>query len=375
MLPTTSIVSTNESSVPVAARAETLGNRKYFPEMDALRSFAVALTLVAHLFPAVGWMLVPYSWYGVDIFFTISGFLITLTLLRSRDGGLSKSKEVRHFFIRRFLRLFPIYYLFLLFFFLAWKFGNLHMWRPEYGPYFFGYAANFYFYQHTLGAAPGYSHLWSLSIEEQFYLVWPWLILFIRVQRLLPVIIFFVVFGVAAHGLGGRLGDVRLLPIGNFHTLGIGALLAWLHYFKADSAIYKGLVLFRSSGAAASLIWLLLMLFYVTDTHPLLEIVRQLALMTTTFFLVLLSIHGWPKPFQLITRSSVLQYFGQISYGIYLYHMPIPILLGIFMTKMGVLISSPMLHLTILVAITVLVSAVSFRFIEKPFLKLKALFQ
>lgn len=374
MLPTTTVAPTTElaASQQVAQSATGL---TYFPEMDALRTFAVGLTLVAHFFPAVGWMLVPYSWYGVDIFFSISGFLITLTLLRTRDADIPRGREVRHFFIRRFLRLFPIYYLFLLFFVFAWKFAHLQMWKPEYGPYFFGYAANYYFYQHTLGVAPGYSHLWSLSIEEQFYLLWPWLLLFIRgSQTLLFTIVAFILCGLVMHGLGDRLGDVRLLPFGNFHTLGAGALLAWLYHSHRQSALYRFLLRYKGWLTAISFSVLMLLLFYIEGKNSMLSVLRQLALMATTFFLVLLSVHGWTQPFQLCSRSKAVQYLGRISYGIYLFHLPLPILLSIFFSKVGLTIESPLLHLILLCSLTIVVAAISYRFIERPFLKMKRLF-
>lgn len=374
MLPTTTITSSKATGSQKTAEQSKSVAPVYFPEMDALRCLAVALTLVAHFFPAVGWDLVPYTWYGVDVFFTISGFLITASLLQARDSDVGNGTNLKKFFVRRALRLFPVYYLFLAFFVLAWKFGNLHMWKPEYGPYFFGYAANFYFYQHTLGAAPGYSHLWSLSIEEQFYLIWPWLMLFIKQQHLLKTMVLFVCIGVISHGFDGALGNVRLLAIGNFHTLGIGALLAYGYHYHSGSNWYGWLVAHRSALTAASLAILLLLLFYFVGTHPWLEPLRQIALMSTTFFFVLMSVHGWGSVFKMFSKNRVAQYLGRISYGIYVYHMPLPLLLNLVWTKTGFSIDNPVLKLTLLLGLTVLLAALSNRFIERPFLKLKKYF-
>src|ERR1700733_14574222 len=110
----------------------------HFPELDSLRTLAVFMTLLAHFAPVE----IPYMWYGVPIFFTLSGFLITTILIRNQEKNEKRLIIIKNFVIRRVLRLFPVYYLFLLFFLLAKKFLGLYLWKDDYTLYFFTYTPN-----------------------------------------------------------------------------------------------------------------------------------------------------------------------------------------------------------------------------------------
>ena len=118
-------------------------------------------------------------WDGVPIFFTISGFLISTILLNSLNNReTTRPGIIGNFMVRRALRLFPIYYLMIIFFWFAKNHLSLFLWKDEFTPYFFTYTPNFLIHKIGYGAATCFSHLWSLGVEEQFYLVWPWILLF-----------------------------------------------------------------------------------------------------------------------------------------------------------------------------------------------------
>src|SRR5262249_38047027 len=157
--------------------AHTITLRSYIPQLDAIRAIAVILVIIHHWLPEDSWInYTPNGRLGVNTFFVLSGFLITGILLRARDRleskpGSSPAHMFRSFYVRRTLRIFPIYYLLLT---VLWLLGDpeLHH-RPI--PYI-SYTSNFLFFFGEYFPAR-LAHLWSLAVEEQFYLIWPWLML------------------------------------------------------------------------------------------------------------------------------------------------------------------------------------------------------
>ncbi|HET7898547.1 MAG TPA: acyltransferase, partial [Flavisolibacter sp.] len=203
---------------------------KYIKQLDSLRAIAVILVIITHWFPEGH----PLNFYtgvfnGVDIFFVLSGFLITRILLENRKEaealGTSKLQITRNFYIRRFLRIFPIYYAYILVLFILGPKTGTHI--RENIPYFLTYTANFYFLQHKWEGM--LSHLWSLSVEEQFYLLWPWLMLFLRRTFVLPVILAAIGIGTACQYFYSDIATVCC-----FDGFGLGALLAWACVYNPD---------------------------------------------------------------------------------------------------------------------------------------------
>ena len=155
-------------------------------QLDGLRAIAIAMVMVAHLLPVPRPMAVLGHW-GVSLFFVLSGFLITRILLDLRQQSIGGS--LKAFYARRALRILPPYYLLLA---VVWlldvrKVADRIGWHAA-------YLSNYMF---TAGETGGFDrHLWSLSVEEQFYLAWPWLMLLLPV-RVLPMV-FVACIGIAA---------------------------------------------------------------------------------------------------------------------------------------------------------------------------------
>src|SRR6185369_2455289 len=159
---------------------------KYVKGLDTLRAFAVILVLLGHWglpvtlgstgkFLFTG--LVPNAPFGVDLFFVLSGFLITNILLNAANSNENRFVTMRNFIVRRTLRIFPIYYLAI--FTLALigdPFIREHLW------WFLTYTSNILCFKQN--SWNSFSHTWSLSVEEQFYLMWPWLMIFVRLRYL-----------------------------------------------------------------------------------------------------------------------------------------------------------------------------------------------
>jgi peptidoglycan/LPS O-acetylase OafA/YrhL len=344
---------------------------KHLPELDSLRTFAVVMTLLAHFAPVE----IPYMWYGVPIFFTISGFLITTILLKTvdNDPNITRLGIIRNFMSRRILRLFPIYYLMILFFWLAKRYLSLYLWKDEFTPYFFTYTPNFLIHKIGSGNAGCFAHLWSLGVEEQFYLVWPWVLLFTPKRFRLHVISFCVIAGLVYVTVFYKDPYLGAIPFADLPTLGAGGILACLYVNRGRALDWlreKRHLLF-----GITLIHLLLGLIFLPENTAMLGLYRQVSLSACTFCIVLVSVFGWSGPVGYIARNRFVQYLGMISYGIYLYHMPVPFVYRSLAAKYFPSVHmSPWVFMVFCFTLTIGIAALSYKYIETPFLKLKRYF-
>jgi peptidoglycan/LPS O-acetylase OafA/YrhL len=207
--------------------------KEHIVQLDGIRFFAVSMVILAH---SVQWQwvqpwltMLPLS-QGVTLFFVLSGFLITKILLSNRDKyaeyNMGKSPLIKNFYIRRFLRIFPIYYLTIFFLFFI-NYGNAR----EIFPWLVSYTTNIYQSVHSVGLV-SFNHFWSLAVEEQFYLFWPWIILFVNRKYLAGIIISTIVAGLLSKlyiflfvqsWMAGAYFTLSCM-----HALGLGALIAWI---------------------------------------------------------------------------------------------------------------------------------------------------
>jgi peptidoglycan/LPS O-acetylase OafA/YrhL len=151
----------------------------YVPGLDALRAIAIFLVLWFH-FSGLG-----FGWVGVQIFFVLSGYLITAILLREREQPLAS--YLKRFFIRRSLRIFPLYYCFLGLATASYLVFGAPRALESYWPFLYTYTFNlrplFGIQENDVLLHDPFFPLWSLSVEEQFYLVWPWIVFALSPQR------------------------------------------------------------------------------------------------------------------------------------------------------------------------------------------------
>jgi peptidoglycan/LPS O-acetylase OafA/YrhL len=215
---------------------------KYMRQLDGLRTFAVLAVVWTHYLPSNYW---PFGVYwggiGVKLFFVLSGFIITRILFKCRQyvilGNQTSLFTIRQFYICRFLRLFPLYYATLTLTALV----NIPPVRETIG-WHIPYLSNIYFA--IRGDWHGsVSHFWSLAVEEQFYLLWPLVILFTPKKILAPTIFFVILSGaffrltVTAFGLN-EIAIWTLMP-SCLDTLGLGSLLAYLTYRQETFNVSK----------------------------------------------------------------------------------------------------------------------------------------
>jgi len=356
---------------------------KYIKPLDSLRAIAVICVLISH------WITVDIfinriaiGPIGVDIFFVLSGFLISKILFDARNEieilKTAKTAAIKNFYIRRTLRIFPIYYLLLAVIYIFADSTGTHI-RDNF-IYFFTYTSNYYFY-FTKGFDGMLSHLWSLAVEEQFYLIWPWVIFYANKKYFLPIIVGCTLIGIGSQCLLYGVQNKDVLTFTCFDAFGFGASLAWVMTYAPQklNQFYKIL----SYGAVV-----FLGIFYLHMTNPAFHDlpVRTLASFLALFVItyVVVKDQNNTLKFKFIFNNKLLLFLGKLSYGIYLYHMFCYEILNL---KFIDVYLNPLLpdslnvdHRIALVftenfLLTVLVSWLSYRYIEKPFLSLKKRFK
>jgi peptidoglycan/LPS O-acetylase OafA/YrhL len=299
------------------------GNVKFIPQLDGLRAFAILPVLLTHSWyyapdVPISW-LGPQGWIGVDLFFVLSGFLITRILIESKGAP----RYYLNFYARRGLRVWPVYYLLLFFVFVVCAHLPPH-WNRYFprtlfpAPYFIFYLQNTFFDLPTIPLALAIT--WSLATEEQFYLLWPFLISRLKETRLPTVLVSIIVATPIIRFFAYPLLGTASNTFFRFDQLAAGALLAW--YVR--SAGFDPAKLLRLSWAGAALFAASLCVA-VYDGRPGLYIdygylYLPLALGCVGLIGLALTLPD-SSPFIRLLNWRVLRYTGKISYGLYLYHI------------------------------------------------------
>jgi len=296
----------------------------YRPDIDGLRAVAVASVLVFHAFPGA----LPGGFVGVDIFFVISGYLISGIILRDLA---SDRFTFRDFYVRRVRRIFPALGLVLLATLLVGWWGLLPADFRQLGVHVaggVGFVSNL-----LLWAETGYFdvaaelkpllHLWSLGVEEQYYLLWPvGLFIFRRhVHRIFWLILAVALASFAANIVAtDRFPDAAFYwPIPRFWELMVGSIIAYAQMFrpeagKRSAARWSGVL----STAGVLLLLAALLLLHPKRTFP-----GWWALLPTSgaALLICAGPSAWFNRMVLSNRAMV--YIGLISYPLYLWHWPL----------------------------------------------------
>lgn len=341
----------------------------YSPQLDGLRAVAVAAVAYSHWLP--GWQMgLPFG-AGVHLFFVLSGFLITRILLGLRDAP-RRGQAVARFYGRRALRLFPAFYVVLA---VAWA-AEVPLVRETW-TWHATYLSNVFIA--TRAEWQGHlSHFWSLAVEEQFYLVWPWLVVWLPERWLGPVFLSTIVAGpLARYAASTRgLGEPfwALVPAGSADSLALGAWLAWRRWRRPDDprpVVGAPLVL----GAAG--LWLALDVSLRAGTLlPAAVTVWRQVLQGVIFAAVVEhAIDGWRGVPGRVLQSRPMVAVGRISYGIYLIHAFAPIVVDAgwrALTGEGSGAWSGPARALAAWTVTVGLAAVMWRLVESPCLALKA---
>lgn len=295
----------------------------YMPQLDALRALAVALVVIFHWFPTgEGFNRLPNGTIGVMIFFVISGFLITRILLTNRNqiqaGQSTPGSTYRNFFVRRVLRIFPLYYLVITFVWLALPQASD---VDEYPLYYYLYGYNILLNQ-TGNWADVLSPFWTLAVEEQLYLIWPWVVLLTPKRTFGWVIGAMIVGSVLFRAYSYEWGNtVGVLMPASLDAFGLGAFWAYIAVYRPTAMPW----IRQRLGIIAGLTGLIFVgLLLLPGNHVLVLLFQRLIVSVLALMLVIRTstgVSGWAGR---IFNSRVLRYVGRISYGIYVFHMLVP---------------------------------------------------
>jgi peptidoglycan/LPS O-acetylase OafA/YrhL len=393
-------------TLPVTRKTEhsRTESRVHYPALDGLRAVAFLLVFFYHYC----WL--PWGWCGVSFFFVLSGFLITGILLDTRDAPY----RVRNFYVRRTLRIFPLYWGVFAFAllstpFIHWNWSSAFLGWPL-------YIGNYLRYVSALAARPGaplypaasgqlfsacfhgaelfFGHFWSLCVEEQFYLIWPWVVFFVRRSRVLVLsTILVVVLPILRAVLHSTLptwmiqGDIlyRATPF-QLDALILGAILAILWRTAPRQTLLRVGQLALPFLAAAAIIFTAVGMIHASP-HPLWGYVYPAWEYTwgLSFFNLLGAalILDTLRQHSLVSRCFSVrpaQWLGRISYGAYVFHF---LSAGCFISlgkhlamhrgipaEQAELLGQHWAWVFALPA-TIVIAWLSFRYFESPFLSLK----
>lgn len=340
----------------------------YYEKIDGLRCVAISAVMVHHMAGILSTH-IDWGYFGVDLFFVISGFLITLILLNTKG---SFSTVYGKFLARRSLRIFPLYYFAL---FLLVLTGNPVV-LQEIG-YLLTYTFNYRF--PMIKEANPVGHFWSLGVEEQYYLFWPFIVLGFknRLKVLISIVLIMIAFAyiqIYYH----IIPDISIYNYTGLPTrmgsLGLGSLGAML--FIRPPQWFKALLKSKSYEYAMLPVWLLAIVFL----NPLLMGLGSL------FFVLKAAENSFHlKAINSLLAHKYALYIGRISYGLYVYHIMViyyatpyifdPLWHQINWDAFGrwgvIQYHSWLVKLPLYLAITIGIAELSFRYFEQPILKLK----
>ncbi|MHA6326460.1 acyltransferase family protein [Roseivivax sp. CAU 1753] len=353
---------------PVGPHATYLGIR-HFGALDGVRALAILMVLYHHSPVGAamtnGPVIAARGFLGVDLFFVLSGFLITTLLLRERAarGHIS----LRGFYWRRALRILPLYLL------VITGVGGYYVWvkgdagAAQLWPFYYLFLANF-----LTADIPNLAPMWSLSVEEQYYLIWPLLLILLPPRAVLPVLAGLIAANVAgvmgAFGIAPpEWGPLRFaLPVATYAPILMGSALAiLLHSARGFGLLWR--VLGHRAASLAALAGLIVLLAVLPrDVTGLPNLALHLA-MTALLAALVMREDSALAP---LMRAAPLVRIGMVSYGIYLLHLPVLHVVREMAEALGLGLDTALFHL-IYWAASWAVAEVSFRTYEKAFLDLR----
>lgn len=363
-------------------------NTLYFPNLNGVRFIAAFWVIVHHIEQfkeKFGFINHQFSTrfirmigpLGVFLFFVLSGFLITSLLLVEKER--TKTIDIASFYMRRVLRIWPLYFLtVILGLFVLPEISFLNI--PDETPFIReNFTEKIILYLFILPNVvtgvfkhiPYLSQNWSIGVEEQFYYFWPWVIRQTKTTRLLIVMIVFFFFFYFLRSL-----TVLYMPeIGWWKYLNefikslritcmiLGAIGAYFTYFQPNSQFIK--ILFHKITQWILYISLISLLFFGVYIKGINQEVYALI-----FTLILMNLAKNPNSI-LSLENPVFDYLGKISYGMYMYHT-IAVVIGVKISmnfQQSNWVSYPIAYI-----LTISISALSYQYFEKPFLKIKGRF-
>ena len=361
----------------------------YFEGLNGLRFIAAFAVIVTHIelikssFGMKNYWKNPLVFnlggLGVYFFFVLSGFLITYLLLAEKKRF--HTIDIKSFYIRRILRIWPLYYaiLFIGFFILPqFQYFEIPYLKNSFSENF---SENLILYALILPnlafalfpAVPNIGQTWSIGVEEQFYLIWPWIILKSKyvVKTLLLIIIGLIAVKVGILILGNFYKDSSwyeplklFVAMSKFECMAIGGLGAYFVFTENKLLRYLN----HKAFFLGSLLGTALLVFY---TPNMIQDGIHLVYSLLFLFMIIYVSEFKKVPF---LENSILNDLGKISYGIYMYHfMVIPAVLSCikpYTNCMNEISFNVIIYFSVII-LTIIVSKISYSILEKPIIKMK----
>jgi peptidoglycan/LPS O-acetylase OafA/YrhL len=359
---------------------KNIENKKiYYPEIDGLRFLAFILVFIHHqsLFAKIPYLCVlnSHGWIGVDLFFGLSAFLFTKLL--SKEYEKTKTISFKKFYLRRIFRIWPIYFLIigasvLIYFITGGSVSKMFALRLI---GMFTFSENIITAIYNYNPLPFIAHLWTITYEEQFYLFIPLIILSLvrssakaKIISLFTILLIFnlIRFGFILNNVPHP--AIWVLPITHFESIVLGIVVGFGGFDFLTKRINSTII--GLSGIA---------LFLAIVCMPNFDIITYWLILGYTIVglstsLIIISVLN-NKILKSFFSNNILVFLGKRSYGLYVYH-----LLGnsfaVQLTKYVIDLPSNYAALFIYsLTFTIIVSILSYKFVETPFLKLKKKFE
>jgi len=335
------------------------GDRGYMPQLDGLRAFAVMAVLVFH------WFKPPFALgqWGVMLFFVLSGYLITRNIAALKAAGLPTLAAARVFFVRRTLRLFPAYYLVVLI--AALLFEDI---RRDWA-WYVGYVSNLLMeLRHQFGPLKA---SWSLSVEEQFYIVWFFVVMAVPARRLpwIMALAFVAAPLTRCTWLAPDHPTFRTWTLwANCDGLAVGAFLSRLEASGKALPLSRGAVIAMTVAVAV-------LTATLSPQSPGYSAIAGVLVVVIAGWLVWHARHPLGGIAGAVLSHPWVVWLGRISYGVYLYHVIAPALVhAAGLAKLPLLwrlFQPGTVHgFVVHGAITIALAALSFRYVETPMRRL-----
>lgn len=337
----------------------------YFPGLNGIRAIAALLVIFSHIsiqlpaFGFQGYQGIDMAGYGVTMFFVLSGYLITYLLLTEFEKN--KKISYRKFYIRRMLRIWPIYYL---------SFGVALTWMLFSGQSINGDSLIFYLFMmanvpFVFGGMLGLvGQLWSVGVEEQFYLFWPWL--FKKRHHLLGIMSSIIIIYMLLR-LTLRIYEngpfYTFVGITRFHCMAMGGIgaLAVFENWKIIKNIYSPLL--------QMVCWLILIISVYRPLHIFSIIDGEIY---AVIFLILIINVSTNSKTVIRLENPLMNWLGKISYGMYVYHIfAITIVFNSLREHIPLNIAGLLIIFLSVTFLTLIFSQLSYLYIEEYFLKIK----
>ncbi len=301
---------------------------KYNPQFDGLRFIAVFFVVCYHWLPTFHHSSAAEFVGGgkwINFFFVLSSYLITRILISAKAKGeqlgIARPKVILVFLLRRTVRIFPPYYLYLLALLLI---PNITAEVKENAGWYFSYLSNYRLFE-TQEYNRVTAHLWTLAVEEQFYIIWPFIILFIPQRHLLKTLLLIIAASVATRAVFYHpvLISQQILTEYCADAFAVGGIMAYKYTLATEN---EKLLITKWIRIAliGSIVLSIPILISKSDYYGF--IFNRLFFSVISFALIEGALKGYNNWFGKFLVNKKVLYVGRLSYGIYLYHLLVPVI-------------------------------------------------